>query len=190
MNENKNIEGTQNNIESLLLTLQEIAIHDDVYSEYTQKMNQIVTSLDQGVYVSKEERDDLAKMRNNIKESTLYLGNLNDFQEAVNLYFSVKEEAEEILAHENSHMNVAESMKVDASYAITITRTTGGFGFYPAVIITKFPEEMNYKQQVEAFIKIASAPDAYSEENSDGDNHQVAVYCEILQALNEKETLK
>lgn len=174
-------------VETKVKELERSAMHDDVYVEYTKKINEIILMIDGGGYVSDLEKQELIRMQENLASSTVSFTSLSEFKKAVEVYYSGVE-ADEIVAHENAHMNIAESLGVEAEYGVALTKTEAGLGFYSTVKLLAFPVGMSKKDQIKSLIAISSAPDSYGEENSDNDKLSVVMYGLMLEEIlaNEK----
>jgi hypothetical protein len=102
--------------------------------------------------------------------------------------FYTKEDIDDILAHENAHMNVASSLEYKISgYALTfIDSGDGNLGVQPSCLFF-MNENWNLKQTLNNTISSLDAPRKYGNSLSEKDINGIIFIRRILQKLHNKE---
>ncbi len=79
--------------------------------------------------------------------------------------------------HENAHANKAQSIgAMHEGYSVLVSKSKKGNGFaYQPIAHTKVPDYWPEHRQIEAKIKIGSAPEEYGNALSDGDEKMIEI---------------
>jgi len=103
-----------------------------------------------------------------IKSHTILVNTLPEYKILLDLT-AYPETVSYLLAHENSHMNVAQQLAVPIDgYALVVSKDEQGFHYLPFVAY-EVPHHWDRKKQIKAIMQIANAPDEYGNSLSPGD---------------------
>ncbi len=122
-------------------------------------------------YISLRDRDDLTdydkKFQNNFRRrlnnATISINNLGDYKFALE-YVAGKEFAEDTVAHENAHVNMAESLGMEIGefpYVLTFIKTKKGMEVFPSANLGIQINKNISIDEKEKYRKVITAPLEY-----------------------------
>ncbi|MEI6490499.1 MAG: hypothetical protein WCO16_01910 [bacterium] len=129
-----------------------------------------IKAIDKLLYAEDGDHDEeLLALHDILMDSTVTVQTLIEFKMVMQNMTDDPEQVEEMIAHENSHANVAESLGAKfIGYALLICKDKDDFVFR-GVAPYELPPEWAARKRKAAHLKIIGAPEKYGEELSDTD---------------------
>lgn len=150
-------------IVGLLETVMNNAVDEDGYLRFKE--------LEKKPNMSDYDRKFVYNFKNKINKATISINNLADYKFALE-WVTTKEYASDLVAHENAHVNMAESLGMEISdypYMMTFTDSRNGVKVYPAANVKISIKNDLPIEEKEKIKKVIIAPLEYGNKLSPGD---------------------